>query len=1628
MKKRNLLKALVALAVLSSMLLSTLLGVSTALITKTLSKKIDFESIPDLDLAYYIYDADATDTDDYSGSEGIYKNAHSFSQEIVVGTKDQTTETFRNSNNVRVKLYTGESIVYQIKIPVDESGYYTLAFTPEFIKADADGNYVRGMRDGTDKYIEQDYYTISYRFAVGCEVLNDEDNVAYASSDSILNLEENVFGDNLYYQKQNYLAESAFQWKTLCISRAEDVKLSFKATDDDVTNGYVIWSWELDGLRGENKYLLECTSVSVKKTMELDGSTKYRVTDSTKSGSEPYFMLPQTLVTNNQVKIYGIADNLANVDDNGTGNSQRRGSNTPGKSDYSGGRGTYVTEATANSLGLRAETLNSGANINATGGVDGTWKHDNPLSIQIPLKNIKYNTTYKVTFDFSVARQGYAAPVKGDTSNYTQDASATLTRYYNGTTKKTGSVGANMWDYTDFSYIFNPVDVTGLSGQAMYEKDLEGRNFFSYLSSITNGIANDDEPEKAEYPSGSGTYFNVSRLSSEDHLDALDQINYNHKADQGQPLTRYNNVVSLHVFNNDNSKRNYPDLTTVKSVNDTYSIDYFNSSFDEQYPNSNAGTIGSTMMRNWYNAVQHTEMNGQVAINWITFYNTTFSFNIPEGQTGVNLEELYWVWAIDALHYECFYNIRIDNLRIEEVVQYASSLTNSSKSNPSGIKIANTQVGIDHMNSYGEDTEKELGMDTGLFNNFKGWNGTGQNYITRGYNRTTYTTTGNVFAPIVDAKEVAATPGGGIGATDYKIYLSGFAVCKGGIDKYVWSADGGITWYDMTLTGKKATSAQLRDAEKGVDQRTQAQSNRFLEPCEKTEEHVATHEPDKDGNIPATCDRCVNYPNLPGETREYVDFVTFTAEDGLNSNFAATTTSAAGGVKYYLEADISPYKGQCDLDIIIAAVPAANPNLRCEMVKIINYNSANTYVSKVEAIKSDITSSGVSENGVLSIPKEKLSVTNGACGTSDIYNKGKYYANHYPVNETGVMYNYNSRTTTENAESTTINYRTLKATYSDIPVKTMLQVVGEVVCYNGVYEYAYSVDGGETWATINNRQAIYHIMVNGSPLVDSVLVDSSGNKTISVTLYKDSAGTYRYSKDFKYVEADGKTYECRQGDEYLGNVANVAYNSKFNLEYTKGNTTGSTFTKYETLLYKWLTRNTSLDGHYFENANGDFFESGTRIYVDLSAYAGQVVDVIVAVKPNFQGDKTVKTDVYLPVAKVDNVAVYGENGTFYTSINNVILDRVNDSGKYTYAQTLTPTMTHLNGDYFTGKSKSEWSSVVPTTDWAYTMLEPQNVDVRNTRFYNNTVNEMLSGGKVTIDGYIVCKGGVNRYKYSLDGGETWTIIEDIGTAVPADSGDVKLFGNALYADAGFTLANDGVNGNFSSSAVPSEADATSHLLEFDLPALTDDEDDKVVKNLLVVAESNDKDNKPSGQLFPVLHIRLKFKYASTNGVKNTTQYGYYRSVNNGASKAAGYIQNTEVWTLTPTGETNDAFNRLTIPVSEAGTYTLSFKPGLSNDGNATKKTLYCTVSSDSESGNTRFSDVKSVINYNDATYKWKGTFNKATLYAKREITNIVVTEEDAKRGYIIWDWDLRSLDVGKTYEFTLTEIKLTKNS
>jgi hypothetical protein len=124
-KKRVFFKILIALTVLSSMLVSTLLGVTKAEYFKSLAKQFDLMMEPDLNLEYYLYDATTPNGSTFGSETGVYRNAKSFKQLISTGIHSNSD----SKTTIGSKPYNNANhIIYRVKIPVTEAGYYTLDF------------------------------------------------------------------------------------------------------------------------------------------------------------------------------------------------------------------------------------------------------------------------------------------------------------------------------------------------------------------------------------------------------------------------------------------------------------------------------------------------------------------------------------------------------------------------------------------------------------------------------------------------------------------------------------------------------------------------------------------------------------------------------------------------------------------------------------------------------------------------------------------------------------------------------------------------------------------------------------------------------------------------------------------------------------------------------------------------------------------------------------------------------------------------------------------------------------------------------------------------------------------------------------------------------------------------------------------------------------------------------------------------------------------------------------------------------------------------------------------------------------------------------------------------------------
>lgn len=1461
---RNVFRAAVALSVLFCVLVSTFLGTSKAEYFKGLKRSFDVEISPDLKFEYFLWAASstsATSNSDRSGT-GVYNTSRSFTQRVTVGkvtakpsgigTKSYNGSSWvaeSDSNND----YTGEGIVYQIKVPVDEVGYYTLDFTVDFTFLNTEQT--------------EDVLSLTIDHAVGCEILNYNDGFSFGDSDKPLSLWSRN-NNKVYTETVNATAEnenvkvlnsdSMYQWKTLAPSRQETVSLAFKVEEGDIwelnddgsyqldgngnkiERGYVLWMWDFSGLYGPHNYDLEFTNISINKTMNLDGTSEGKQSD------DPYFMFTQTELINNQLLLSDTSGN--NNYDRLTGDLTIRGSNANGKTSYSKGRGTYVTEATANSLGFQAESILYGYHDNNTTTTtdDKGWRslanggesYSNPLSIRIPLKNIEAETTYKVTFDFSIARQGTYAVA--DTGN----ASSINRSYLNHTM---------FVDYAEFADILKT-----------------GNNAFQ--SYLYNG----------------DTY---NRSTNHHRERGIKQLDYNHKTYQDEPLTKYNELL----YRGD-SEYETIDHATVSTVNDTYTIGNANVITGSQWYQSHSN------YRNWFNAVQHTEYNGQNKINWLTFYNTTFSFNIKENQT---IDDLYWVWEIGSVLGMSYYRIRLENVRIEKVVQYGSNLSDD------GVKIGGVQIDLaKHADCY--QTLEDITNGKGVFTAFRGQTGTGQNYQAKGFTlygasalgKYVLTNEGNIYSPIVDASRFTVAPGN---SNDYKIALDGIAVCDGGIDRYVFSVDGGVTWHDMKFTGSNATDGNLSSASKSVNQYVVGQTR---------------------------------YPETAAEESSQTPGASFESQ-GLNMADYTHVTFDSGDAKkgnfddWGLEADLSDYKYQGDLDIIFAAVPAADTSLRCEILRVINYNRTRTYKTFLDNIVSDIQVSTAGNYLNANYDREVTGSSNGGASSAentDKFAKMKSVKNNDQINY-GIGYSRRA--------SGSATYSELPVIYKDFPVYTTLSLSGHARVEGGVEGHYWSINGGMTWEPCG-----------GSPT-------TSGSTGANTTW-----------------------------DDWTG-IADA----------------GSVFS---------------------DNASGTTFTSGKMLTCDLSDYVGKVVDIIVAAKPK-------QSDVLCPIAKIDNVAVYGQEGTFFTRLADfndgtdgsykkagVVLDQ----GK-SYSNFVEPDLTDVKGNNFSGgttaSASGKWDITDDTGGPAYTIYEVQNVDPINARFYNDQENEMQVGGTVSINGYVVCHGGVKQYKYSLDNGNTWVTINDGGNTLD-ETNTNKNVRYAKWCDATFG-AEDTVNGCFLTdrlNADDRDSQGADYMLKFNVPAMPEG----TVKNLLVVAEGN------NGNLYPVLHMKVKFILRDENS--GAYQMGYTRTSQDGNTLNGNWIVQGNAFASNANAADKIRLV-ITLPVSQVGEHTLTFnmewkKNDSSGDAITSSDKIYCSLIHDDGYD----SVIDAMAPPLESTDSRVGATWESTVKAASGNTIVFnVTRDDVRRGYVAWEWNLTNLNKSPSgytaYYFRLNGISFTPN-
>ncbi len=1155
-----IVKALVATILVTSIIVSTLFGTVGAEFVKSLSKNVDFEAAVDIPWSYRLKDSSG-DVASY------YTNYKNIEQKI-------------NCTNTNV-------ITYQIKVPVSETGLYNLDFTVDFVK------------DGGDE--TQDIFTrlstaeggdLAFSYPVGCKV-----NVAKSTLDgSAMNLTTWDVAKTQYNVQPIYgpkvdgtnAVYHDYQWKTLVPSRAENVSLAFNVETVNASAPYVIWEWDLRGLDTGSVYIIKLSNISIAKVdipegAYIDFSDTHYVNNA---------LIPTDSGINNQNTALRLWVGSRAANESGNFVATITGAKTPGKTRPSAGRGTFVTEATYNSMTMQAESLvygyHNGNTVTGQYAKDSAWgnpnRYSNIISFGMPVKGVEKNKTYKVTFDLSVARQGDGEVKDGGNADYA-DFHDILAPQNSSYQIEQGNIHFESYLYTGVENI--PIKQSNSSSNVLRTVTDYGRG---QVYSISGAISSNF---------GRGLYKDPSKILIDSYEN--DGTNAKEESIVTAYMTRYNELWNVQMGNIVNA-----DYGTVDSVNDyrNRSQEVFNS-YDAGY--------------NMFNAVRRTEYNGQNKINWITFTNSTFTFTVPGDLTDNQLRDLHWMWAIDAFADFSWNRINFENVRIEEVVSYGSNVENNSL-------VIN-----------GENAGFETRDDEGLY---RGSNGTGQNGGARAYEIEVPFANMNIYAPVYDASGISAKFG-----NNSTITFSGYAVCDGGVEKYMWSADNGKTWYDMkTSILSNANAAILDFAESHAENSMIGMHNQNSNDANGDEVAYT-----KDGKT-YTCER-----------------INFNAADGDGRNAYYTITASLEG---------TPYENSTNLDIIFAAVPTINQDLRCEIMRVINYNPTRNYLTRTVEVRSDIK---VAPTGNNAPPLLKAAYVQGLYSS---HNNFDFSACYGVSVGTGTTYNapgtYSLRGDTHSG-----SYEDVRALFLDFPVKKSMTFYGFAMVEGGVEGYYWSVDYGKTWNAC----------------------------TVSADSIAKFGGTNPYESEFDLAGL--------RRDWYDG-VAEIPADSS-----TLAN-------------------------------NAYVPRSGAGLKVDLSSYQGRIVDVIVAAKPAAGG-------AYVPMGRVDNVAVYGEYGSSFTKINNLYVKNLqdqNDGGGSLIGDLQTE---YSNGITF--NNSSSWSNLSNVGDWmgkTYNIYEPYNVDYTQARLFSSAVTTVYPGKNILIRGYTGVRLEPNTYAsdyifyYTFDHGKTVT--------------------------------------------------------------------------------------------------------------------------------------------------------------------------------------------------------------------------------------------------------------------------------
>ena len=194
----------------------------------------------------------------------------------------------------------------------------------------------------------------------------------------------------------------------------------------------------------------------------------------------------------------------------------------------------------------------------------------------------------------------------------------------------------------------------------------------------------------------------------------------------------------------------------------------------------------------------------------------------------------------------------------------------------------------------------------------------------------------------------------------------------------------------------------------------------------------------------------------------------------------------------------------------------------------------------------------------------------------------------------------------------------------------------------------------------------------------------------------------------------------------------------------------------------------------------DFAMNGSLgLVVDLSQYIGQTVDVIFGAVTNYE------PDFVCQMVKVTNVSVTG--ACKHADINwTPIAGELQESAVCSVCgETIVRDIVFMNNiDIVEGSVDGEAVSINPPDGVTFVSKPTQVIGTR--------------GGKdIVVQGWLAVNGGVQKYVYSVDGGNTWL---DCGNQ--PNYNDAKFEGSTAHENAinganlGFTAADADVNGRY----------------------------------------------------------------------------------------------------------------------------------------------------------------------------------------------------------------------------------------